>query len=740
MDLRANTAVDVLIGPFVDITDGNTTEDGLTLLRAEIKLSKNGQALTQKTDTTSAAFDDDGYYNCELDATDTDTEGNLVLIVHQSANALPVRHEYDVLSEAAWDSLYIAKDTGFMRIESPDLLQRTTIATLATQTSFTLAAGSADNDTYIGATIVIRDASTEIQKAVGVGLTYVGSSKTLALRDDPGIFTMAVGDTVEIIANPALKSSIQNRTLGVASTGDIQNCENVDALGGDTTAADNIALQYNGTGLTGDTFPATQAQLGQIALTGAAVSTPAKDSPNGFNITWGENEANDEDSTHSLDDVTHDIEAQNDTTEKIDVYYEFAIGGDGVTTGVQIHHQLDRGGGVKKNITILAFNWGTSTWDQIGSLDSGTSLSTSSLALFTSHVGTGANVGLVRIRYNTGTVAFSTTTKLLVDQIFVEYAIVNRSVGYANGEVWLDTNLSNTNTESFVDGTADNPVSSWAAVLTLLTNLGLHRVHVISGSTVTLSANSNNLFLTGVGWILNLNSQSIVHIYVQGASVSGIAAGIGTTQIFENCIMGAVSLIKGTHLIVSSLANTITVVEAGDYFMDRCHSGIAGTATPTFDFGSVGNTNLNMRNYSGGIQLEAMGDTGTDTASIEGRGQIIEGTCTGGIVAVRGLFTLSGITNLTLVDDARYDITQINNQVLDVINVDTFSLPGQEAPPLAPTIVQMLSWPYKWLRNKTKQSNTQHSLMDDAGTTVDAKVTVSDVSSIATKGEVESGP
>ena len=116
MDLRANTAVDVLIGPFVDKTDGNTTEDGLTLTQAEIKLSKNGQALAQKNDNTNAAFDDDGYYNCELDSTDLNTEGNLVLIVHQSANALPVRHEYNVLSEAAWDSLYAAKDDGFMDV------------------------------------------------------------------------------------------------------------------------------------------------------------------------------------------------------------------------------------------------------------------------------------------------------------------------------------------------------------------------------------------------------------------------------------------------------------------------------------------------------------------------------------------------------------------------------------------------------------------------------------------------
>ncbi len=116
MDLRANTAVDVLIGPFVDKTDGNTTEDALTLTQAEIKLSKLGQPLAQKNDATSAAFDDDGYYNCKLNATDTNAEGNLVLIVHQSANALPVRHEFNVMAEAAWDSLYAAKDAGFMDV------------------------------------------------------------------------------------------------------------------------------------------------------------------------------------------------------------------------------------------------------------------------------------------------------------------------------------------------------------------------------------------------------------------------------------------------------------------------------------------------------------------------------------------------------------------------------------------------------------------------------------------------
>jgi len=113
--LKANAAVDVLIGPFVDDTDGKTAETALTLSQADIKLSKNGQALAQKNDVTAASHDANGYYNCELDATDTNTEGTLVLIVHESG-ALPVRHEFMVLAEAAYDSMFAAKDTGYMDV------------------------------------------------------------------------------------------------------------------------------------------------------------------------------------------------------------------------------------------------------------------------------------------------------------------------------------------------------------------------------------------------------------------------------------------------------------------------------------------------------------------------------------------------------------------------------------------------------------------------------------------------
>ena len=104
--LRKATAVDILIGPFVDDTDGKTAEAGLTI---DVELSKNGQALANKNDATApvhdAAGDIDGYYNCELDTTDTNTVGTLAVVCY-SAGALPCRFDFQVLDAVRYDEIY----------------------------------------------------------------------------------------------------------------------------------------------------------------------------------------------------------------------------------------------------------------------------------------------------------------------------------------------------------------------------------------------------------------------------------------------------------------------------------------------------------------------------------------------------------------------------------------------------------------------------------------------------------
>jgi len=130
------------------------------------------------------------------------------------------------------------------------LMVDTTIATLASQTSFTLNAGSTDDGAYNNCTIVIEDAATATQKVVGLISNYVGSTKTITLKYDPGIFTIAITDKVYILAENALKATLANRQLNVAADGDIAG--NVDGsvasvVGHTVQTGDSYAIVNSGT-------------------------------------------------------------------------------------------------------------------------------------------------------------------------------------------------------------------------------------------------------------------------------------------------------------------------------------------------------------------------------------------------------------------------------------------------------------------------------------------------------------
>lgn len=102
--LEQSSTPTVLIGPFVDDADGNTVEDSLSIDQADVRLSKNGGNMAQKSDATSCTHDELGYYTCPLNATDTGTLGRLKLMVHE-AGALPVWHDFMIVPSNVYDSL-----------------------------------------------------------------------------------------------------------------------------------------------------------------------------------------------------------------------------------------------------------------------------------------------------------------------------------------------------------------------------------------------------------------------------------------------------------------------------------------------------------------------------------------------------------------------------------------------------------------------------------------------------------
>jgi hypothetical protein len=77
-------------------------------------------------------------------------------------------------------------------------IHNTTIATLASQTSFTLTAGSADNNAYVGCLAIVHAAASAVQQCIGYVSAYTGATKTVTMAADPGVYTMAAGDNISM--------------------------------------------------------------------------------------------------------------------------------------------------------------------------------------------------------------------------------------------------------------------------------------------------------------------------------------------------------------------------------------------------------------------------------------------------------------------------------------------------------------------------------------------------------------
>lgn len=148
-----------------------------------------------------------------------------------------------------------------------------------------------------------------------------------------------------------------------------------------------------------------------------------------------------------------------------------------------------------------------------------------------------------------------------------------------------------------------------------------------------------------------------------------------------------------------------------------------------------------------GLWCESLGSgTGISapiTGNITGNLSGSVGSVTGAVGSVTGAVgSVTGLTasNLDTTVSSRATPAQVNTEVLDVLNTDTFAEPGQGAPAATTTLVAKINYIYKFLRNKILTSATEIKVYDDAGTTVDQKSTIADDGTNFTRGEFGSGP
>ncbi len=396
------------------------------------------------------------------------------------------------------------------------------------------------------------------------------------------------------------------------------------AISGDTTAANNLELQYDTTGLTGDTFPATQSQVGNIATGAGGLSALIS----AFAKVGTEPETNTFTATQEGDLVYHIVE---DDAPNTDFYYQATVGAGGKATSFNWKGYVQSNG---DSASVWYWDWVSTTYKQIDTL-SGSNGTTPSDEVFKVPVGatgTGADEGKVRLRFLS-----TTTTAIATDRLLCEFTQASQSVGYANGRIWVDSNSSNTNTVSFVDGVADNVAGSWANAVTLSGQIGLTDFHVINGSTIALTGTSDNFSLFGDNWILQLASRSVAGAYFQGAHVSGI--GTSATEVhFEGCDVATMSVQIG-HFDFCSFSGTVTHTLVGDYNYHNCYSKVPGPLGPTFAKTAGQTITAQWRGWKGSLNLTGLEVGDTLTIGGEEIGTIDLGSPAGAVVVeIRGIY------------------------------------------------------------------------------------------------------
>lgn len=471
-----------------------------------------------------------------------------------------------------------------------------------------------------------------------------GATKDAVWGTAPGTSTRYLTGSQNIdtgVANQVWKESNSTYT----DTGSFGYGVNLHKLRNDTGAAVNLTSMYNGTGYNDGTAPSSRAQVDSIGTaSGAALNfEAAADNTGGAlkSVTFvGVQTSGTFASTESEDGTYHQID---DTTNAIDIVYRVAIGGARTAVDAIFHGYLSGG---NDTITIQAYDFGGTAWDTIATLNgqAGTDNVTLTLPLLSKHTGTGVDIGDVYIRF---VCSGQSNPTLYVDQLIVQAVNIGQSVGYANGAVWVDTGVGNTNTESFVDGVADNPVSTVAAATTIAGNVGLTRFEVAPGGNFNLTGAAESYVILGNDYFVSLGGQSIANTRFEKFNTitdSGITTAASPAFFVDGSIGGPFACGPSVYNNCAFL-NDDTGFQAnlaGDYEFYNCHSGVPGNSSPTFDFSGQGAaTTVSFRRWSGGINVTLDSNVTMSIDCVSGGTVTVNGS--GGSVSVRGM--IQGITD-----------------------------------------------------------------------------------------------
>ena len=212
--VRPGSTLYIPFDTFAGSTGASITMTGLAV--TDIEIYKNGSVTQRASDTGFTLLDTDGI---DFDALTGIHGFSIDLSSNADAGFYAAGADYFVVVSAITvDSQTVSFVAARFTIGYEDAIINTTIATLASQTSFTLTSGPAEDDALNGCRVVIHDVASAVQLGTAVIQDYTGSTKTVTLVAGTS-FTAAATDNISIFP-PALLPTVAGRTLDVSAAGE----------------------------------------------------------------------------------------------------------------------------------------------------------------------------------------------------------------------------------------------------------------------------------------------------------------------------------------------------------------------------------------------------------------------------------------------------------------------------------------------------------------------------------------
>lgn len=218
------------------------------LAAADIEIYKDGSTTQRASDAGYTLDDTDGI---DIDSLTGIHGFSIDLADNTTAGFYAAGSQYRVVvSSVTIDAQTVSFTAAVFTIGYPQAILNTTIATLASQTSFTLTVGPAEDDALNGMEVLIHDVASAVQIGRAVIADYTGSTKTVTLAAGT-TFTVAATDNIAIMGPSPVMPVTAGRGIAVDATGIVDaNVEewNATSVPAEHTAGYPVVTIKDGTG------------------------------------------------------------------------------------------------------------------------------------------------------------------------------------------------------------------------------------------------------------------------------------------------------------------------------------------------------------------------------------------------------------------------------------------------------------------------------------------------------------